>query len=131
MSDCSCIYVGDYDPAEVYVQKTLKARKTHQCGECGRDILSKEHYERTWGIWDGMHNTYKTCADCLSARKEFFCEGWIHGEIWCNIGEHISEIRGELSGDCLVALTPAARARVCEIIEDCWEDLDDDDECEA
>ena len=39
--------------------------------------------------------------------------------------EHINEMGGEISEDCIIQLTPKARDKVCGIIEDYWEYYED------
>lgn len=69
---------------------TQKARKTHKCGECGREIQPGETYTRTWGIWDGFASTYKTCSHCAIPEEwlAINCDGYIFGEIIDDIDEH-------------------------------------------
>jgi hypothetical protein len=74
------------------------------------------------GIWDGIFNTHKTCNDCLSIRNEFFCEGWFYGFIYENFWEHIREVAGQISTDCILSLTPGAKERVLDMIDRLWED---------
>jgi len=130
MSSCSCIYVEDYDEPEFYSATERKARKEHSCCECGRTIEPKEKYEHVSGKWDDIQ-TYKTCLDCVSVRKSFFCEGYYHLNIWESVGEHLLEIDGELSSECLLSLTPRAREKVCDIIEEVFEELNEMDEEET
>jgi hypothetical protein len=128
MKACGCIYVGDYDPADFYTATIQKARKIHTCSECGCEIKPGNRYEKVFGKWGGDLSTYKTCPDCLSVRDVFFCDGFFHGMIWERLAEHISDMDGKISSECLVALTSKARSDVCEIIERVWGDGDDDEE---
>lgn len=122
MNNCSCIYVSEWDNPEFFNQKKVKARKEHICGECGRTILKGEEYERFSGNWKNEgFCCYKTCEDCLSVRDAFFCDGWIFGEVIEGVDEHIREVDGKISIDCLEELTPAARDRVlaeCELVRE-------------
>ena len=126
MESCSCIYECVDDPIELISDTKRKARKIHVCGECGRDILLGEVYEYHVGKSDGILETHKTCADCLSIRTEFFCDGWLYGMIRERLAEHIGEEDGDIASDCLLRLTPKARADVCELIERVWEESDED-----
>ena len=128
MSECSCIYVGDYDGPSMHSKSHRKARKTHQCSECERNILPGEEYEYVFGVWAGDTNQFKTCLDCLSVRDSFFCEGIVYGGIWELVPEHILELNGEVSSDCIVPLTPRAREIICELIEEQWRIWDDDED---
>lgn len=123
MSGCSCIWVGDYEYPEFYRQKTVTGRKGHKCSECGRIIEKGEKSEAVSGKWDGDIRSYRTCEDCLSARSEFFCDGYLHNNMWENIWEHVCEHGGEIASECLLALTPRARMRVIEMIDELWEEL--------
>ena len=124
--NCACVWVetGDCEP-DFYNDTRRRARKVHQCEECGREIAAGEEYEFVTGKWDGSISVYKTCADCLSIRDSFFCDGWLHGGMWEALDEHLCDIGGVVASSCLEALTPAARARVIERIDDLW---DGDDE---
>lgn len=43
-----------------------KARITHTCGSCNRNITPGESYRRTCSIFDGRKYTWKDCAHCVS-----------------------------------------------------------------
>lgn len=73
MLDCYC----DYDPPEVSSETLPKARKEHQCTECGTVIAVGETYERAFGVWDGIADTYKTCLRCRDLRR------WVLGNVPC------------------------------------------------
>lgn len=123
MSDCGCIYVGlDCGGPEVSRSSMIKARKEHICTECRRKIQPGETYENVWGVWRGDQETFKTCSDCLSVRRGFFCEGWSYGQVWEDVSNHIQELKGNIASDCLKKLTKPARDRVCDMIEGVWED---------
>ena len=127
MDSCSCIsYAYDGPQAEVFNARVVTARKKHKCGECGREILPGEKYETASGKWDDSFETYKTCADCLSVRDAFFCEDYAYGGIWEILWEHLRYINYEVSSDCLVKLTKAARDNICDSIEAWWEDHEED-----
>lgn len=120
--DCACIYVDDYDGPELLEEDIRKARKQHKCYECGRVIKIGEEYERTRGLWEGDWSTYKTCQDCKSLRTAFFCNGYIYGQVTDDTSTHINECAGEISSEILDKLTPNARKRVIEQIDQVWED---------
>jgi len=126
MDACSCVYVGDYDPADFTDSKVRKARKEHKCTDCSRTIGAGEDYEHVFGVWDGSTHTFKTCKDCLSVRDVFFCEGYVYGGLWELLTEHFCAAP-DVDFDCLVELTPRARERVCGMIEEWWEDDDEDE----
>lgn len=47
-----------------YVRREPKARKQHQCIECGGDIQPGEKYVLHVGIWEGDFDRFKQCEDC-------------------------------------------------------------------
>lgn len=127
MSDCSCVYVDSYDSQpEFYNEKMPIARKQHICGECGRKIERGEPYENFSGKWEDTFSTYKTCNNCLSIRDEFFCEGWSFGFLYENLWEHIREIDGQISGECILSLTLGAKETVLDMIDRLWEESEEE-----
>jgi len=67
MSYCDCD--TDYDPPSFYSETTVKARKQHQCTECGGPILPGETYKRRSGKWDGEVRDYPECHLCVELRE--------------------------------------------------------------
>ena len=129
MSNCSCIYVDDYDTADFHKSVKRKAIKEHKCCECGRTIERGEIYEYVSAKYDGRIDTFKTCLDCLSIRDVFFCNGWLYEGMKEALWEHLLEMSfGEIPEDCIAELTPGGQALVCGMIEEIWEDYFDDDE---
>ena len=124
---CFCVYTDDGDRAEFYTEKKVKARKSHKCSECKKEIRRGEIYERVTGKWDGEIDTYKTCKTCLNILNEFFCEGRIFGNMKWDLYENLQEtLRYDgFPGECLAELEPEARKYVCEIIETIWKDWED------
>lgn len=131
MSDCACVSVsGDWDPPAFYAAEMRRARKDHKCDECRRVILPGEVYERTTAKWDESISSFKTCVDCQSARDSFFCNGYLHGSVWDDLEEHLNQVvrfGDGVASSCIVPLTPRARDRVCDFIEEFWSEMDDED----
>lgn len=129
MEDCSCVYsCCDDGPRPEFLDVLMRtAAKVHKCTECGRDIVPGEKYENVKGKWDGFFDTFKTCVDCLSVRDAFFCDGYAYGGIWEELWVHFDYIGYEVSSDCLAKLTKPPRDRICDAIEEGWEDCDDED----
>ncbi len=126
MSECACIWIDrDDDFPEVHNEKIVSARKQHKCAECGAPIEIGQKYEYVFGVWEGEPDTFKTCLDCVSARTEFFCDGWPYGQVWDYIRNHIAYLEGQVSSDCILPLTPIARDRVFDLIHAAWDRLDD------
>lgn len=121
MGDCACICVDLDNTAEFSRSTILRARKEHICDECSRIIVPGEKYEYVTGKWDGEFSSFKTCSDCLSVRKSFFCAGYEYTRIFDDLADHIWDMDGEISSDCLAPLTKRARDTVCDMIEDHWE----------
>ncbi len=138
MTDCACVYV-DYETCELIDGGMRKARKEHVCTECRRTIERGERYEYAFTSFDGGTDTYKTCVDCVSVRDSFFCNGWGYTMVWEDLEEHFSNViwkNGDVVSECIVPLTKAARDRVCDMIEEHWERIveeeqDDEDESET
>ena len=122
--NCSCIFIDIDDSPEFYTQTDPIARKHHECTECHRTINPKEQYRRVSGSWCMGIETYKTCSECMEIVQAFFCGGWNFGLILYDLKEHVNEMNGEISEDCLSDLSPKERAVVCEIIENVWERLE-------
>lgn len=82
--------IDDGEPAAFYARAFPKARKTHKCDECGREIAPGELYERVAAKWEGEITTLATCAHCQEARLwlEVVCEGWLHGGVLEDLSEH-------------------------------------------
>lgn len=122
--NCSCVQddvCGELADSEAVEIKVVNVTEVHFCQECGRVIERGSKYEVYKGVWDKKERVYKTCQDCLSVRQVFFKGGWTFGLVWEDVRDLILEC-GEVSEEQLASLTPFARGRVCEIIEDIWEE---------
>ena len=119
--ECSCtVEVDIYDDGpSCHHEKIQTANKKHQCCECGKRIIPGEKYEYAAGIWDSKAHVYKTCLDCKSLRDVFF-DAFSYTEIWECFYDEFGSITPEVPESCISKLTPGARAKVCEYIEDCW-----------
>jgi len=58
----------DCEPADVYVETKVKARKPHRCCECRGRIKKSETYQRINMVYGGSASTWKTCNDCAHLR---------------------------------------------------------------
>jgi hypothetical protein len=72
--DCS---VHDYDSAQLYIDKIVKARKEHKCCECREPIKKGEKYESVKMLYEGDWSAYKTCISCLRIRRDYCPNGWM------------------------------------------------------
>ncbi len=118
MAECACICIDNNDDyPEIHSEKRQKARKEHKCCECGRVIEKGETYECASGKWEGDFRVYKTCEECLDIRSTFFCGGFtytcVHEYLW----NHLQEMDGEISKDCLAELDTKANEIVCNMIK--------------
>lgn len=81
--ECYCDY--DYDQPEFYLRRMIKAKKRHQCEECGAPILMGEEHEYVSGKWDGYFSTFRTCSGCAELRQwvknNVPCLYWAHGNL--------------------------------------------------
>jgi len=77
--------------------RTVKrARKSHKCTECGRQIQAGESYRvHTW-IYDGQFDSSKSCAHCMVAEDWLTenCSGYLIHGVWEDINEHCQEYQG-------------------------------------
>jgi hypothetical protein len=126
MSECGCISgFYDHDSTAISVHR-LVARKDHKCGECADVIHPGDTYERYVGKDNGSAWTAKTCQNCLSIRDEFVCGSWLFGELLNMVGEHVEDMEGEISSECLLRITPVARGVVIDMIDECWKETTDE-----
>lgn len=94
-----------------------KARKVHECCECGNDIQVSTRYEFTSGAWDGNMSTYKTCSVCVELRKHFGCEGWVYEQLWTDLEENFIPYM-KAGGPCMEGLSPLARKALFDSFAD-------------
>lgn len=117
--ECAIEIDSDGIGPSVFTEKNPKARKSHTCYECRREIKPGEVYRNETGIWDGDPSTYKTCADCLSIRNVLFC-GFEYGRLWECLDEHVRESEGEVLTEGVAKLTPNAQEALFTMIEQEW-----------
>ena len=122
--ECACIYDEPDSYTDELSCKLVVSRKNHKCGECSCDIKKGDIYESFVGVNEGHFYTHKTCADCLSIRDKFFCSGWHWGMILERLQEHIDEMYGQISADCILSLTSGAQLIVFDYIESTWRQLE-------
>ena len=97
--------------ATVLRRETRKARKTHSCHECGREIERTEKYLFEILVDDGRIRAIKTCAHCQVARAwlDEECDGWVYGSIAQDIYDH-AQIDDYYGAD-LVAMSASIEGR--------------------
>ena len=120
--ECSCTIDIDHDGGpSCCTEKIRTARVKHVCDECFKNIVPGEKYEYVSGIWDSRPSVYKTCLDCKSIRDTFF-SSWGYTQVWENLQDEFGYTGSVVPESCIAELTPGARDRVCEFIENGWED---------
>lgn len=120
----SCINIIQANPDAVgpnlYSGGMRQARKQHACCECQALIEPGDPYFFEKGNWEGDFEEFKTCVDCLSVRNSLRPAG-TYGAMWEDVEEHITESRGDIGEIHISCLRPAARDKVCDLIEEAWE----------
>jgi len=71
------------------------------------------------GKWHGEFFVERMCMDCRSVTEHLFC-GFTFGQVWEDLRDHLYDTGGEISWAKVAMLTPAAREKVCDIIENVW-----------
>lgn len=120
--DCTCIdsYYGDDDEWSVEPSETYpSAKKRWKCCECGGVIPVGEKYSCVTGRWDGKFVVHRTCIDCRSVTENLFC-GYTFTQVWFDLFYHLSYSEGEIPWEKLSKLTPVAKDKVCDLIEEIW-----------
>jgi len=112
----------DFEECYTLKNKILTAAKEHKCSECGKAIIKGERFEFYSGKAEGVIFTCKTCLDCVSLRETFYPDGgWYAGSILDEIAENIEyNLNGEVSAECILPLTDAAKEFVFKVIEETW-----------
>lgn len=125
--ECACVAVNDGDYSKSISDIWRKARKSHHCGECRRQIHAGESYRIEVILCNGHVSSHKTCNDCESLKKTFFCD-YVFGDIWDDFQESFPDCYEDVPWSKLALLTPAARNRVFQMIEGYWDETEDDDD---
>lgn len=114
MSEAMCCPLtgnDEGDAASCHTESTRTARKEHRCCECREAILKGARYEYQSGIWDGEPSSFKTCLSCVEIRDHFACDGYLFGQLWCDLEENFfPDMRA--GGKCLDGLSPEAKGRM-------------------
>lgn len=113
MSDCGvCLDSGYDETPTLYNDNFFKARKSHRCCECGRQIAVGSQYQRVEALWDGNFDTYKTCMDWWNIREAFRCGG---GFLFERLWDDLNEYKNDINFDCVKNIkTPSAKAYYLE-----------------
>jgi hypothetical protein len=88
--------------------KPVKARKHHNCDECGRVIEPGETYRRTAGSWEGDFFTNVACGHCDVFRRQVNrADSYYNESYYGGLGEWVAN--GYYSAGDLPGLTWARR----------------------
>ena len=143
MSECGCISCHVDEECGLYNKEQDKYCMEHNevmCVECERIIDPfiphvKEVnvcYENLNDHLEPCENSpveiYRTCHTCKQLRDEFFCDGWYYGNVLDDIDDHIHDMNGDISSECIVNLSPEARLIIFNSIEYFWNQYWDHDD---
>jgi len=59
----------DWVMPDFFTETAPRARKTHRCCECHKEIAVGERYQRVSGKWDGDVQSFKICEPCRRIRE--------------------------------------------------------------
>ena len=121
--ECECTvptYIDGEDCGELLYILQIPMYKTYTCIECS------ETYRMSWCHiesirWEGYIQTYYTCEHCYSLRQVFFSGGWYFTMLWEEMYTFINDAEGDISVSCILELTPKARGKVLDSIEEVWD----------
>ena len=88
--------MADYadERPSVYRSHMQRTRKDRRCEECGRMIAAGELYQYVFLAYaaEGA-STFATCEHCVCGISWLSknCGGWVHGGVWEDLEEHITE----------------------------------------
>jgi hypothetical protein len=119
--ECSCsVGMGfDSDGSCSGADREVRAAKDHKCYECGGMIRKGERYRYHTLFYDGTISNFKLCLACDALVRAFFQNGWIYGSIISDLDDYLYESwQEDLPSNCISKLPPAARDRVCDILQD-------------
>lgn len=117
---CNCQINTGYNAdgnVELLGDGIRKALKDYTCMECGGHIKTGDKYSHETYVFDGKIQHHRMCTVCRNIRDVLFCS-WCYGSLMDDLHNEISE---GISEDCIVALEPDAREKVCDMVEGYWE----------
>jgi len=117
----------DFESTQIIKKKIVVAKKNHKCDECNYKIEPGEKYEYIFGKSDDGIFENTTCRSCIEIRDLFF-SNYTYGIIWDDIFDYIIENawnEEKLSEDCISKLNKRAKGKICDYIQECWDNWDD------
>ena len=108
-----CMIDGADEMFHFYQRTQQKARKTHKCGECCREIQPREMYERAYGVYEGRGQTFKTCTHCMGARRwlDIVCSGFLHDGVAEDLREHADDYESQWLARAVYGISNCWRRR--------------------
>lgn len=76
---------------EFYTSKTPKARKTHKCQYCGKEIAKGEKYSYESGKFEGELFTRKLCLTCADILDTYLVDVGENEFDWWEIDDWLTE----------------------------------------
>ena len=137
--ECSCtISNWDYDSEDhcyedLIFKEDYQAPRERECNECHEFMQPNEpHFCRTTIYFDENENfesldRYRHCNECDEIITIFF-DGYFMGMAWEDLRRSILDEEIVATESCLSKLSPKNLAKVCEIVEEMWENNYDEDE---
>jgi hypothetical protein len=122
---CYCINAEGDGFGEVSSSKLVTSTVTEKCVECGCDITPGTEYKFERISFDDDYSEYceyAICLDCYSVREHLFCDFCIE-HLWDDVYDSMTYSLDEHPWDGIGKLTPVARQKVCEAIEQVWDDF--------
>ena len=118
--ECSCS-ASVCDEGEGYWNsREMGAAKPHKCCECGEYINKGDMFIFGTYIEPGIRiDNSITCMTCKDIEDSFFKNGHYVGQMLDNLFDYLWDSWGghDLPSNCISKLTPAARDRVCDILQ--------------
>ena len=134
--ECSCTIDPDVGEGALDISgRYLTATGEEKCCECGCQLRPGEQYLYEEGVPVGEDefpeeeqnwHHFATCLDCECVREQFFFS-FMYTHIWDDLQNYLEDSGASIHEECIAALTPRAREMVCALIEDVWEDLEEEE----
>ena len=81
MFDCYC----ENEYSDVWIEKTVRARKEHICCECGGKIRRGEIHNTAKSLYEGEWSLLRRCPACQAAACDMEELTSAHGGCFCNM----------------------------------------------
>lgn len=113
----TCCPLSDVDnPAQLFFQKKVKARKEYKCCECDGAIAPGERHDVVVILYNGAWSRHRTCLLCEEIGDHFTCGVGRHiGTLWEELTEYFFP-HMRAGGPCMEGLS----ARAKRFIIDRW-----------